>query len=126
VRLVTIEEWAVALESGDFQQTKGVLKFEESYCCLGVHAALCKVPDRNNVFLFPGWENRTKNMLMKYYGLNESGDFENNVKYNSLMYKNDSGWQFHQIASLLREWRDAGFIHDPSEEDMQEVALYES
>jgi hypothetical protein len=126
VKLVTIEEWAVALESGDFQQTKGVLRFQESYCCLGVHATLCEVPYGNELFLFPGKRGKTKNMLMKYYGLNESGNFENNVKCNSLVYRNDSGWQFHQIASLLREWRDAGFIHDPSEEDMQEVALYES
>ena len=40
------ERWIAALESGDYPKTKGVLKDEEGYCCLGV---LCEIAIQDGV-----------------------------------------------------------------------------
>ena len=36
LKQVTVEEWAKALRSGKYKQTKSRLKTDEGFCCLGV------------------------------------------------------------------------------------------
>ena len=41
------EKWAVALESGDYQQTDGLLRKGDGYCCLGVGCDLSALGEWN-------------------------------------------------------------------------------
>lgn len=39
------DRWIAALRSGEYTQGSGALLFQGNYCCLGVAAAICGVPD---------------------------------------------------------------------------------
>jgi hypothetical protein len=120
IKLPTIEEWAVALESEVYKQGTGVLKGGDEFCCLGVHAVLAGVPSRTGseykcVFDFPEWgDTYCLNPLMDAYGMDHNGLPRDVTDVNdSLTNKNDAGATFTEIAAILREWRDQGLIHDP-------------
>jgi hypothetical protein len=120
IKLPTIEEWAVALESKVYKQGTGVLKGGDEFCCLGVHAEIAGVPSHTEneykyVFEFPEWGDAYGlNPLMDAYGMDHNGlpRVVTDV-IDSLANKNDAGATFTEIAAILREWRDQGLIHDP-------------
>jgi hypothetical protein len=119
-KLPTIEEWAVALESGVYEQGTGYLKGSDKFCCLGVHAVLAGVPSRigdeyKYVFEFPEWGDAYGlNPLIDAYGMDHNGLPRDVTDVNdSLANKNDAGATFTEIAAILRDWRDQGLIHDP-------------
>ena len=47
VNYPTVDEWATALESGEYQQTTSVLHNNQGYCCIGVNAELAGLPSRS-------------------------------------------------------------------------------
>lgn len=54
-------EWIKALRSGKFGQTRGVLRYGNTYCCLGVACELAHLkglinrePDRNGEYIYSG------------------------------------------------------------------------
>jgi hypothetical protein len=56
------EKWIQALNSGEYPQTRGCLKDDNGYCCLGVLSDLYQ--KETNIF---HWENRTDKDGTKYY-----------------------------------------------------------
>lgn len=38
-----VKKWVKALRSGKYRQTRGSLKFEGAYCCLGVLNSVCRL-----------------------------------------------------------------------------------
>ena len=48
------DRWVKALESGEYDQTKGYLHDEDGYCCLGV---LCEIAKADGVLAFDADEN---------------------------------------------------------------------
>lgn len=102
-----------ALRSGEYQQTTGVLRHENSYCCLGVACDLADVgavgwiPDTGTqaVFAYAGEIVCLPHSVERFYGFTSNvGDFwERGVGGNptTLVHMNDSGKSFSKIADLI-------------------------
>lgn len=96
------EKWATALESGDYQQTKGKLFDGKNHCCLGVACVLLgetfikddftwSIDGESGVLPF-----RIKNKIkMKSY----MGSLP---RHFSLSSQNDQGKSFKEIAQVIR------------------------
>ena len=111
MKLPTIEEWACALESGEFEQCREALRVDDKYCCLGVHAELSGVEyDENSMYLFPGGPSSWANPLVEAYGMDCTG--EPAATWRGLAAENDSGTSFDEIATILRGWLADGLIHE--------------
>lgn len=112
------DKWAAALESGRYEQAKGTLRRDDSYCCLGV---LCEVfreetgegewvkaPDESGTFVFSARDTRGAYALpiavREWAGLPDSnprikpGDSEGYATY-----LNDHRLTFEGIAALIRQ-----------------------
>lgn len=106
------EKWLQALESGNYQQCRGVLQDETGFCCLGV---ACEISGLGK------WENHPETLskqynvgevkisvlpqkVKDYLGLvSENGDpREYHKNLNPLTMMNDKGDTFKQIAAHLR------------------------
>ena len=118
--------WAKTLEGGRFEQGRGVLHDEETdkRCCLGVLCTLYEEnvePLENSVFKVTGFgmSGRDKRKVISYNGNSRflpsivskwaglsdgSGTYKesSNIK-SSLTSKNDTGYNFNKIASLIRK-----------------------
>jgi hypothetical protein len=116
IKLPTIEEWACALESGEYKQGRGYLQSGDEFCCLGVHAKLAGIRSTRNyngrvTFEFPGFGDAYGiNPLMKRYGMDHNGKPD---LMESVAGMNDRGDAFTEIAATLRTWLAEGIIHDP-------------
>lgn len=91
---VKIKEWVEALESGNYQQTRGRLKNSEGYCCIGV------LGDINNVEVCSGgnMSEEAYNFCLDITGQTSSEVFwEMNDKY---------GMTFKEIAGKIRRMYD--------------------
>lgn len=99
-----------ALESGKYEQCKNQLRYENSYCCLGVACDLCgdiwKLNDQgdwvyNDNFIYMSED------VVNYYGFKfNNGWFKEKclqLESDSLTSLNDSGISFQEIAQVLRE-----------------------
>lgn len=107
------EKWLTALESGQYQQTTGVLHDGQSYCCLGVACAvlgatfvdrLVGEPDDEFAHNYRPMLNDTDlgdDQALGYEGLTATGltQAEQEVLYNM----NDGGSSFVEIAAYIRE-----------------------
>jgi len=105
------QKWVSALRSGEYQQTKGFLRKEDGFCCLGV---LCDLYGKeNNV----EWEPLTqyKNAYVFQYkvadlppsvvewaGVEDSNPYVNGG-IGTLSGLNDRGSTFEQIAYVIEE-----------------------
>lgn len=127
-RLPTIEEWAIALESGEFKQGReGLHNLNGESCCLGVACILAEVPKTDELsdgrfvdFDFSEVEGSEfiywaypSHKFMQAYGMDQRGRPESTFTIPSLADMNDQGCSFQEIAKTLREWRDNNWIHDP-------------
>lgn len=109
---ITIEDWCLALESGEFQQGKGQLwdSVIDSYCCLGVGCKLANaMQDGEKYAMTPytelnelrwswtGWDGVTvfdlTDALIEPYP-----SFQG-----KLIRMNDSGKSFAEIANFIRQ-----------------------
>jgi len=105
------KEWVDALRSGEYKQTKGVLKDKDSFCCLGV---LCDIHSKETG---EEWEEDTYFVEVgelpervvswaELTGFNPSNPL---VKVNditkriSLAELNDGGKIFDEIADIIEE-----------------------
>jgi hypothetical protein len=139
VNYLLVEEWATALESGKYQQTKRVLHNRYGNCCIGVLCEEAGLPSRPGhydgelEFQFPfdpaddyekfsittavGWcVTGPSDEYMSHYGLSAAGTPLHTKATNEpgLMAMNDArDRNFKYIAAKLREWKEKGWIHDP-------------
>ena len=116
------DKWVAALESGDYKQTRGVLRRGDSYCCLGV---LCDLYYNENPesqwnpvtpttrefakyeFIVPdeSYHNTgvPPNPVYQWAGmLDENGDVPAGTE-NYLTNMNDDGIPFPKIAEWIKE-----------------------
>jgi hypothetical protein len=112
-----IEQWAQALESGEYKQTKNELwnhdQEHPKYCCLGVVCVLNKVNIEEDT------DGSGLNMKMqRLLGMSNNGQFVEPVvhrgrKYISLARLNDYGVKFKTIAKIIREQFAVGNFEKP-------------
>jgi hypothetical protein len=112
------EKWALALESGDYDQGTGHLiqnlsdHLAPKYCCLGV---LCDLANKAGVTFrtddnkMYGWNFGTNgatlpDCVIKWAGMRtEGGEYGTRPTHGLLVADNDSGNSFIQIAAIIRE-----------------------
>lgn len=106
--------WADALDSGDYEQTRGALSRvnsetgEKSYCCLGVLCELAinaGVPIKvepsidDNRLYYDGTGGRLPNAVQEWAECDDDPD----LGHETAVHLNDSfGWQFPEIANAIR------------------------
>lgn len=109
------QKWITALRSGEYMQTCGRLRYEDSYCCLGVLTDLydkdiqsenswnegdglghyCYIADGNII------EATLPQCVMQWAGLKEENP---DVGVHSLAYLNDNDeFDFEQLADIIEE-----------------------
>ena len=104
--------WVEALRSGKYEQTRGKLKMDESYCCLGV---LCEISGlgkfsqkvRNGIisFVLPSGEicrSTLPDEVLDWADMSDSlGNFNDSDVYATLSLLNDNGKTFLEIADII-------------------------
>jgi hypothetical protein len=98
---ITVEEWALALESGKYEQGTGCLKRDNHYCCLGV---LCDLIDNTK------WNITTRNHFI--YNETSDASLPSNIKLVP------SGHDHYYIQSELIN------MNDVAEKTFKEIAQY--
>lgn len=102
-------KWVAALRSGEYKQTKWVLKNAEGYCCLGV---LCKVMGKrftpstsgNGMKACLGKIAVLPSKVVEESGMRTCEGYLNTEQ--SLVDLNDSGETFSEIADIIeKEWK---------------------
>lgn len=104
--------WVAALRSGDYPQSRGHLKDDVGFCCLGV---ACEVAIANGEELdveqhgthlsyYDGAAYVLPDKVRRWLGLrDDEGTFRPPVedRYNALTELNDAGWSFNMIADFI-------------------------
>jgi hypothetical protein len=111
-------KWLEALRSGEYSQTKHVLKDDDGFCCLGV---LCEVYDKehgqNNWIAeervdaprykhLDGSYALLPDVVMQWADLNSISpkvSFDTLYNDTALANLNDRGYKFEQIADIIEE-----------------------
>lgn len=117
------EDWPTALESGEFQQAKGVLFDGEGYCCLGV---ACELLSRLRLLPRRGWQRGSllPAAATKILRLGDSADYYANASDKrrrvtrpaaDLVQLNDGGESFEQIAEIIRSKAEQGLFWEDAD-----------
>ena len=95
------DKWLIALRSGDYVQTQGVLKDNQGFCCLGVILDIINpenwIPDE--VLTWDHWENEDS-ILPDFVRKDLHLTPDNQCK---LISMNDSDCSFETIADWIEE-----------------------
>lgn len=97
------DKWATALESGKYAQGKGKLQHGPLFCCLGV---LCDLAKKEGVEVHCDTDGKILGgflhvSVMEWAEMSScSGEM---YPDNSLLFLNDSGKTFVEIAKVIRE-----------------------
>jgi len=103
-----IEKWASALESGDYEQAYGVLRFDDSYCVWGV---ACDVSDMGDWVIFGvtednevmyAYEDTTMHTHKAPHSVSNWLGISPTVR-DVIENKNDSGESFKDLANYIRK-----------------------
>lgn len=110
--------WADELESGRFEQTQGVLRRDDTYCCLGVACELAREdgvevkPDAlrldGGVYLYDEEDVALPYSVQEWLGLDgDCGLYRGDSPYtdDNLAADNDHGQTFSEIARTIRSGR---------------------
>ncbi len=107
------KKWVAALRSGEFQQTKGVLRSPEGYCCLGV---ACEVYRRetgagewDDSNQFQGHGDVPPIEVQRWLGLKRANGAMDDDSL-CLTERNDDGDSFAQIAAVIESEPDGLFV----------------
>jgi hypothetical protein len=108
-------KWAAALESGEYQQTKGVLRDPNGFCCLGV---LCNIHAQENPEIaakesdpdsYLGEVEVIPYQVQDWAGLSSvDGSLTTSATGDIMLAEeNDKGMKFPQIAKIIRKhWKE--------------------
>lgn len=115
-----IEKWADALESGEYKQTQGQLRYGKHsirYCCLGV---VCDLVDHEKMETDWNGSALLPKTVSSKLGMDDCGTFRKDIRlsphgkyYTSLAHLNDSGVKFPVIARIIREQFEAKNFKNP-------------
>lgn len=110
-------KWAKALESGEYQQTRGELRNTVGFCCLGV---LCNIhaqehpeiaAEQTSMYEYLGEETELPFEVRDWAGMDSiSGKFPRGLikevpTADSLIDLNDDAeWNFKQVAKVIRKY----------------------
>jgi hypothetical protein len=98
-------KWVEALRSEKYEQTNGILRSENGFCCLGV---LCDVLDPSKwgqpmehhrlekIFCYENWDETLPKKLREDIGISIQDQ-------DHLMYLNDTGHNFKEIANHIEQ-----------------------
>jgi len=116
------EKWVEALRSGRFSQTQGRLLLwdnAQSFCCLGVACELYREEvgsldwlgtEKPHVFQILGEEGILPLVVMEWLGLNTpKGEFGIDT-FNTLIWENDEGTSFEEIANIIESEPEGLFV----------------
>lgn len=112
------QEWVDALRSGEYKQTKGNLRTDSGFCCLGVlcdlyakHKPACWKPSDctgfNHYWFYPDADDMNAcsqtlpNAVYKWAELPENNPIA--IRNRSLAELNDGGYSFTEIANIIEE-----------------------
>jgi hypothetical protein len=103
------QKWVSALRSSDYQQTKGRLRKEDKFCCLGV---LCDLYGKennkewqHNEVIGYFYENHSFSLpssVVEWSGIADSNPLVND-EIGTLSGLNDRGSTFNEIADVIEE-----------------------
>lgn len=104
--------WINALKSGKYGQTKGVLKSDNGYCCLGVLCQISKLGEFKQLigndiisFVLPSGNMSCSSLPSEVLGwadmADELGNFNESDSFSTLSLLNDSGKTFAEIADII-------------------------
>lgn len=101
-QLARIEQWALALESGKYPQTRGALRKSRGFCCLGV---LCDISglgewSKYNEYCYSGTFLPLK--VQQWAGVSECGILPSNPHVNLTYLNDEEQYTFPQIAEVIR------------------------
>ncbi len=102
-------DWPEALESGEFEQTKGTLHDNQGYCCLGV---ACELLSRLRLLPRTHWEGQDllPEKAARLLGISDEGGFSDT----SLAGLNDNDKSFRYIAGAIRKAEKNNKWDDPA------------
>lgn len=104
--------WITALKSGDYKQTTGYLRENDSFCCLGVLCNLHAIAhpkvavDETDPDSYLGETTGLPFAVMRWAGITSSSGEYDNQKYfedRSLDKDNDWGKTFNEIADIINK-----------------------
>jgi len=107
------EKWIAALRSGEYPQTRGVLRGYNGFCCLGVLQEVRKIPvyeDSDGNFKYEGKGGSLGEKTCELFSCDAWGFV---VGGSTIAELNDSGVSFTKIADLIEEHVE---VSDPVEE----------
>jgi len=103
------QQWLDALRSGNYQQTRGTLKYDDRFCCLGVACDISGLGEWVYTSDSKTQGYTVKDVLllsvlpkdvMNWLGVSSSTAFDKNM-INSLASLNDLGYGFNDIAKVI-------------------------
>jgi hypothetical protein len=106
------ERWIAALRSGEYDQGKNLLRFEEKFCCLGVLCDLHSKETGNEWDIVEGIRETYLGMngylpaeVVEWAGLDTNNPRVKTVQEKlvekDLAFLNDVGYSFYQISDLI-------------------------
>lgn len=134
------EKWIAALKSGEYDQGHEALKTDAGYCCLGVMEEVCFdveftkdlcgiewVDDEGNSAIPSGRKSETMGLFKKLteedleliasYGLLAPPNHLESMRWALMVYANDNGLNFEQIADFLEN---SGWANEEEVEEDQD------
>ena len=102
------QKWVSALRSGEYQQTKGFLRKEDGFCCLGVLCDLygkennVKWEIEDNIYKYEKYVTNLPPSVVEWSGIADSNPYVNGG-IGTLSGLNDRGSTFEQIAYVIEE-----------------------
>ena len=101
------ELWLIALESGNYRQTRYRLELNGAYCCLGVAAAVLGAKRTVSSDGYISYEGQTQLLpasVVKKLQLRNEGGGVKDINLDSLTYMNDFlDYSFADIADFIRK-----------------------
>lgn len=115
------KKWVKALKSGEYKKTKGTLRDEKGYCCLGVACELAvqnkiikpaKKHDESGYFFYGKEDNFLPKKVMQWLGVRSArGSFVAKKEVQlSLDTLNDTGKSFKAIAKIIESEPEGLFV----------------
>lgn len=100
------EEWVQALESGEYKQTRDVLRDDNGFCCFGVLCEISKLAewkfnDKSSNYDYLNNQLALPPEVRAWVGLSSNAGWYSQGK--SLTKDNDDGKTFKEIASKIRK-----------------------